>query len=88
MPLTDDEEDLSYLHTDTADLKMVSDYTGMNFNEIIQLDCITFKMLFRDAFIHQMGETEEGREYLENCWIMTQTAPNKKKLREHFKGVE
>lgn len=68
--------------TGTSDLKLVSDYTGLNFNEVIELDCITYKMLVRDAFIEKMSQTEEGRDYLEQCWIITQTEPDTAKLRQ------
>ncbi len=57
-------------------LKMVADYTGLNFNEVVKLDCFTFKMLLRDAFIDMMSRTEEGRDYLEQCWILKQTEPD------------
>jgi len=63
----------------------VSGYTGMNFSELMQVDCITFKMLLRDAFINRMRQNEEGREYLENCWLITQTEPDRAKLRKEFK---
>lgn len=62
-------------------LKMVADYTGLNFNEAIELDCITFKMLVRDSFIDMMSKTEEGRDYLEQCWILKQTEPDTVKLK-------
>ena len=57
----------------------------MNFSELMQVDCITFKMLLRDAFINRMRQNEEGREYLENCWLITQTEPDRAKLRKEFK---
>jgi hypothetical protein len=57
----------------------------MNFTELMQVDCITFKMLLRDAFINRMRQNEEGREYLENCWLITQTEPDRAKLRKEFK---
>lgn len=72
--------------TSTGDLKLVSDYTGLNFNEVIELDCITFKMLVRDAFVDMMSRTEEGRDYLEQCWILTQTKPDTAKLRKLSEG--
>lgn len=52
---------------------------------MLQIDCITFKMLFRDAFINHMSQNEEGREYLENCWLIKQTEPDRKRLRRDFK---
>lgn len=68
--------------TDTSSLKLVSDYSGLNFNEVVELDCITFKILVRDAFIDKMSQTEEGRDYLEQCWVLTQTKPDKAQLRK------
>ena len=63
-------------------LKMVADYTRLDFNEVVELDCITFKLLLRDAFIDMMSRTEEGRDYLEQCWILKQTDPDTVRLRE------
>lgn len=57
----------------------------MSFSELMQVDCITFKMLLRDAYINRMSQTEEGREYLENCWLITQTEPDRAQLRKQFK---
>jgi len=64
---------------------LISEYTGMSFADLLQIDCITFKMLFRDAFINRMSQNEEGREYLENCWLIKQTEPDRKRLRRDFK---
>jgi len=80
-------EDEPYVQTATDDLKLVSDYAGMNFVEIMQLDCITFKMLLRDAFIHKMRQSDEGREYLKDCWLMTQTEPDRVTLRRDFSNA-
>lgn len=68
--------------TDTSSLKLVADYTGLNFNEVVELDCITFKMLVRDAFIDRMSQTEDGRDYLEQCWVLKQTVPDTVKLKQ------
>ena len=85
---SESEDEQPYLLTETGDLKLVSEYTGLNFNEVIQLDCITFKLLAKDALVDKLGQTEEGREYLENCWILTLTKPDRKKLREKYNGSE
>lgn len=63
---------------------MVSSYTGLSFNEVVELDCYTFKVLVRDSFIETMSQTKEGREYLQSAWCLTQTAPDRKSLRKHF----
>ena len=33
-----------------------------------------------------MKQTEEGRAYLEDCWILERTQPDRKALRENFGG--
>ena len=70
---------------DKTVVKLVSDYTKLNFNQALELDCYTYKAIVRDAFIDKMSKTEEGREYLQDCWVLTQTSPEKSKLRQQFK---
>lgn len=76
-----EEEPEEYLETETKDLKLVADYTRMSFEEVQQYDCVTFKRLLVDAFIDSMSETEDGRKYLEGCWMLKQTKPNREELR-------
>lgn len=80
-------EETPYTQTETDDLHLIAEYTRMSFAELMQIDCITFKMLLRDAFINKMRQSEEGREYLENCWLMKQTEPDRQKLRREFKDA-
>lgn len=64
--------------------KVVSDYSRLNFNEIMDLPLSRYLQLRRDGFIYRLSQTESGREYLENCWILEQTKPDRKRLRERF----
>ncbi len=57
------------------------EYTGLNVNEIEELEYIDFLQYRRDAFIHEMNQTEEGREYLENARTLLQTEPDREALR-------
>lgn len=68
-------------------MRLVSEYSGLNFNEILDLDCVSYVILVRDAFVYKMKQSPEGREYLEEAWYLKQTTPDRKKLREKFKGV-
>lgn len=63
---------------------MISDYSGLSFFEINDLDFDVYKLLLRDGFIHGLEQTKEGREYLKNAWILEQTEPDRKKLRDNF----
>jgi hypothetical protein len=68
--------------------KLVCDYTGFNFAQIERLDVFEYWALLRDAVIYKYMQTEKGREYLERCWILEQTKPDRAKLRKRFgKGV-
>ena len=60
----------------------MSEYTGLTFLEVEQLDYLTFLTWRRDAFIHKMSQTEEGQKYLDNAWRMEQTKPDRDALRK------
>lgn len=85
MPLSEnDAAAAAHYETVTDTLKLISDYTRLNFNEIMELDCCIYKLYFRDAYIYMMKQTKEGREYLENCWILQQTKPDRNRLRDRY----
>jgi len=48
------------------------------------LDAFEYWSLLRDAVIYKYMQTEKGREYLDKCWILEQTKPDRKRLREKF----
>ena len=62
----------------------MSDYTNLDFETVLEIDAITYKILFRDAYVHMLSQTDEGKEYLEKCWLLTQSEPDRKALREQF----
>ena len=61
---------------------MVADYTGLSIPELGEMDLDEYLYFFRDAFIHNMNQTEEGRQYLENAFYYKPTKPDRKRLRE------
>ena len=69
---------------DSSDERMVVEYTGLNIREIGELDMDEYLYYFRDAFIHGMNQTEEGRKYLEDAFYYKQTKPDRRKLRSKF----
>lgn len=86
MPSVTREEEKPYLMVETEELKYISDYSGLNFAECLELDCYTYKILVRDAFVYKMKQSDKGKEYLEDCWLINQTEPDRKSLREKFGG--
>lgn len=49
------------------------------------MDTLTFNELLRDSYVMRLKETDEGREYLENCWRFAQQEPDRAALRKQFK---
>lgn len=60
------------------------DHTGLTFPEIEELPIDEYLLLRRDAYIFMLNQSEEGRKYLERCWILEQKEPDRKILREKF----
>ena len=65
-------------------MRRVSEYTGLNFFEVWDLDYLLYLTLRRDAFIAWLSQSEAGTEYLDNAWRMEQTEPDRKALRKKF----
>ena len=63
---------------------MVVEYTGLNIQQIQDLDMDEYLYYFRDAFIHNLNQTDEGRKYLENAYYYKQTKPDRASLRQKF----
>ena len=63
----------------------MSDYTGLSFLEVAELDFLQYLIWRRDAYIHVLSQTEEGQEYLKNAYRMEQTKPDRKRLREKLR---
>lgn len=61
--------------------RLVSEYTGLDFLQVGELDYIQYLTWRRDAFIDRLHQTEDGREYLNNAWRLEQTEPDRAKLR-------
>ena len=61
--------------------KLVSDYTGLNFFEVADLDYLQFLVWRRDAYIYMLSRTEDGQKFLDTAWRMEQTKPDREKLR-------
>ena len=82
---SDDSEGVPYEIT-SMDEKLVSDYTGMSFFEIEELRIDIFMQLRKDAYVYKLSQTSEGRQYLKDCYRLTQTEPDREALRKKFGG--
>lgn len=56
------------------------DYTGLHFKQIDELLYEEFLLYRRDAYIYHLQQTEEGRKYLQNCFLFEKTEPDRVSL--------
>lgn len=66
----------------TEDIKLVSDYTGAILMKCYNLIVLHTKLFLKMLLSIKMRSKPEGQEYLENYWLLTQTQPDKKNLRQ------
>lgn len=85
MPYYPSEDVRQNYKVETIDHKIVIDYAKISYLETLEMDMYTFYLLLRDAFIYNCQNTKEGKEYLENAWILEQKKPSRGELRNHFR---
>lgn len=68
--------------------KQVIDYLNITIFDVQEMPIDLYLYFMREANIHKLMQTKEGREYLDNCWRMEQTKPDRKKLREKMRKGE
>jgi hypothetical protein len=88
VPYYPDEGDTGHFDIQTLLEKLVSEYTGFNLREVDELNYFVFCLYLRDAAIYRYMQTEEGQEYLEKCWTIRQTEPDRGALRVQFGNKE
>lgn len=65
---------------------LVAEYTGLSLPDVLSLRYLQYLQWQRDAYIHRLEQTEQGREYLDNAWRMEQTKPDREKLRKRARS--
>lgn len=65
----------------TAELKSISEYTGLSFKEVLDLPYSLFLLYRKDAWFYGLKQDEEGREFLKNLWRLQQTKADEKAVR-------
>ncbi|NFF80439.1 hypothetical protein FDA09_11820 [Clostridium botulinum] len=81
-----EDEDKGHYEVNTIEEKLISEYTGYNFDRINELEIFEYWLLLRDAIIYRHMQTKEGNEYLENCWRIEQTKPDREGIRNKIKN--
>lgn len=61
---------------------MIADYTGVSIFETQKMPLDVYLFFMREAYIHELSQTKEGQKYLEDCWRIIQTKPDRQALRD------
>lgn len=64
------------------EMKLVYDYTGIDFMRLKKVDILTFWRYFRDAVVYRAKQSEQGKEYLEKAYNSVQTKPDRAAIAE------
>lgn len=83
-----DSGDEVHYRLNTKGEKLVIDYLNITIFDVQEMPIDLYLYFMREANIHKLMQTKEGREYLDNCWRMEQTKPDRKKLREKMRKGE
>ena len=67
---------------ETYDLKVVAEYSGLSFAEILELNIVDWFLLLREALIYRLSQSETGKAYLMDCWYFEQTKPDMETIRK------
>lgn len=66
----------------SGEIKAISEYTRLNFNEVMKLAYPLFLLYRRDSWIYSMNKTEERREFLKTLWRLQQTKADVKAIHD------
>ena len=69
----------------SSDIKIVSNYTSLNFFQIGDLEVFDYYGYLHDAIVWNCSRTKEGRDYLEDAYMHSQTEPDRAELRNKIK---
>lgn len=80
-------EAAEYTYTaETRAEKLVIDYLNISIFDAQEMPIDLYLYFMRESYIYTLSQTEKGRKYLEDCYRMTQTKPDRKKIREKIKN--
>ena len=66
----------------SSEIKAISDYTSLSFNEIMDLPLSHFLALKKDAWIHNHKQSKEGKELLKTLYRLQQTHADYEKFHQ------
>lgn len=46
----------------------------MGFEDVLEMECVTYKQLLVNAFIERCNKSEEGKQYLKDAYRLTHSS--------------
>ncbi|MBQ6250165.1 hypothetical protein [Ruminococcus sp.] len=74
-------EDKVYYKCVSSDMKVVSDYTLLDFSQIDGLEVFDYYGYLHDAVVWNCSRSEAGRDYLEDAYMHSRTEPDRAALK-------
>lgn len=82
VPSFGDSGEINYLESIMQSIKLVTDYTKMSQDKVLQMYHDYFLLNLKYAFINEKMQSEEGRAYLKKAYRLRQTEPDYKGIKE------
>lgn len=82
-PEEDSDEGYSY-DVPTFYENLISKYANLSLINVMELNYVDYLMLKKNAFIHCLKQTKDGRDYLEKAYCLEQEKPDRAALRAQF----
>lgn len=64
----------------TFEIKRISNYSGLDFNDVLNLDYGSYLLYRKESWINAMNQSKEGRELLKNLWRYEQVNADEKSI--------
>lgn len=66
----------------TGEIKAIIDYSGLSYNEVINLPISLFLLLKKDAWLNTLKTSQSGREFLQTLYTLQRTDPDYDAIRK------
>lgn len=71
----------------SAEIKAISDYTGISFGDVLELPVSLFLLYRKESWIYFNSKSENGKEFLKALWRLRQTNPDYEAIHKFQGGV-
>ncbi|NFI46627.1 hypothetical protein FDA77_00850 [Clostridium botulinum] len=82
------EEWEQFFKSETAEIKVISEYCGLNFKEVLDLQYSDYLLYRKDSWLYNLKQNEQGREFLETLWRLQQTKADYQAIKNFKQGGE